>query len=92
MSIRDGGVGPLPYVMTGREWSAPPKIRKENKITLTLTNVRRVVIDAERAGLDPTKTVWLVTRSTSRTMVKVAVGDSVQTIRVAPGRHVYRVS
>lgn len=47
------GVGPTPYAQFTRTWGAAPAVPAENKLTLRLDNVGRVIVDLARAALDP---------------------------------------
>lgn len=54
------GAIPLPHVETSRSWAAPPMIAVENKLTLSMSNLKAATLDLPRAGIDTTRPVTLV--------------------------------
>jgi hypothetical protein len=56
-------VGTLAYTQYERSWAAPAPITAENKLRLTLTNLRSVQVDVARAALDSNTELTLETAS-----------------------------
>ncbi|MES2885566.1 MAG: hypothetical protein V4709_12215 [Pseudomonadota bacterium] len=54
-----GGAVPLPYAETNRSWGAPPAIAVENKLTVSLSNLKAATLDLPRAGIDTAAPVTL---------------------------------
>ncbi len=89
--LADAGVGPIPYAMVGKDWARGLKIRKQNKISLRLTNVKSVRLDVARAGIDLTRPVTLDVRSTARATIDLMAPGGGWRLRVSPGHRVLRV-
>ncbi len=51
-ALTGGNLGPLAYTERRKVWGPPPKIKKTNSITITATNLRRVVVHPRRARID----------------------------------------
>src|SRR5207253_972158 len=52
-TLTGGHVGTLAYTQYERTWAAAASITPENRLRLTLVNLRSVQVDAARATLDP---------------------------------------
>jgi hypothetical protein len=87
----NGGNGPIPYFEVGNDWATAPKTRKENKITLKLTNVRSVRLDVMRAGIDPGKPIVLDVNTTDVATVQLPVPGAGWTVRVPAGHRILRL-
>ncbi len=85
------GVAGEPWFEIGQDWAAAPKIRKENKITLALNNIRGLRIDLTRTGVDLGKTVLLDIRNTHAAVINVAVPGAGWVVRVPAGERVIRL-
>ncbi|HYB99570.1 MAG TPA: alpha/beta hydrolase-fold protein [Candidatus Limnocylindrales bacterium] len=68
-TLTGGNTGPLAYQEYSRSWSAPAAIPSQNKLQVTLTNLRSVQIDVARAALDPASDLVLATDSDGDTTV-----------------------
>jgi len=62
-TLTGGHVGTLAYTQYQRTWAAPATITPENKLRLTLTNLRSVQVDVARAALDSNAELILDTSS-----------------------------
>jgi hypothetical protein len=91
IEIAQAGNGPIPYVEVGHDWTDAPKLRKENKITLTLTNVRNVRLDVLRTGIDPGRTVVLDLRTDVATRVHLAAAGEGWIVKSPAGNRVLRL-
>ncbi len=85
------GVAGEPWYEIGHDWAAAPKIRKENKVTLKLDNVRNLRIDLTRTGVDVSRTVTLDIRSTHAATISVAVPGAGWIVKVPAGERVIRL-
>lgn len=52
MSAATAGAVPLPHAETSRSWGAPPLQASQNRLTVSLKNLKAATIDLRRAGLD----------------------------------------
>jgi hypothetical protein len=59
------GAAPVPYLETSRAWGPAPPIPVENKLTVKLSNVGRVVLDTGRAGLDLDRSITIALTTSS---------------------------
>ncbi|HYZ93949.1 MAG TPA: hypothetical protein VFA34_16375 [Actinomycetota bacterium] len=90
--VTNAGVGPIPYVEVGNDWADRPKrIRKQNKITLNLTNVRSLRLDVARAGIDASKPITLDVRTSDITTIDVRAPGADWKLRVTPGHRILRL-
>jgi hypothetical protein len=85
------GSEPLPYFELGNDLGPRPRVPKENSITLDLTNVRRVTIDALRAGLDVRAPITLEVQTTDPAVIRVPLPGRTWTISAGPGSRVIRL-
>ena len=68
-TLSGGHVGTLAYTQYQRTWAAPAAATPENKLDLTLTNLRSVQVDVARAALDTNAELLLDTTSDGTTTV-----------------------
>jgi predicted esterase len=76
------------WQIEGRSYRLAPAPRR-NRLTMTLENVARLVVDARRAGLDPTGRVRLRITSDGPASLRFEHDDAV--LRIKPGTHTYRL-
>lgn len=89
VSGQDVGSSPTPYTEVSRSWGEPPRIPRENKLTLGLTNVGSVTLDARRAGLDLDQDVTLDVDATAPGVVRLAGDGRTVAVAMAAGRNTY---
>jgi poly(3-hydroxybutyrate) depolymerase len=87
----DGGVGPIPYFELGQDWGDAPVYPRENSIKLELSNVRKVRVDAARAGIDPRKPLILDVYTSDGATIQVSSPGPDWTVRVDPGHRILRL-
>jgi hypothetical protein len=87
VSVAGSGAGtePLPYVEVNRSWGPAPSIPAENRLTLTLTDVASVHLDADRAGLSTRAPIRLSVTATADGVVHLVSGRRVLDVPVAAG-------
>jgi hypothetical protein len=68
-TLTGGNVGTLAYTQYQRTWAAAASITPENRLSLTLTNLRSVQVDVARAALDSNAELILDTVSDGATTV-----------------------
>jgi poly(3-hydroxybutyrate) depolymerase len=84
----DAGNSPTPYTEVNRSWATPPPIPRENKLTIAMTNVGSVTLDARRAGLDLDAEITLDVDATSAGTLRL-LGERAVDIAVSEGPHTY---
>ncbi|MDD5711554.1 MAG: PKD domain-containing protein [Smithellaceae bacterium] len=79
-----GGLFPLPYAEVGRSWGEAPVIAKENRLDLTITNLKAVRVETVRAMLAPDKrmTVRIISDSVGQLLL---AGDFAPNVTVTSG-------
>jgi len=80
------GAIPLPYNEVSRSWGAPPAITPENKLTLSLTNLKAATIDLPRAGINTAAPLTLVlTADTPGVLMLTGLASGTRPVAYASG-------
>ncbi len=86
------GAIPLSHVEASRSWAAPAAIAVENKLTMTLGNLKAVTLDLPRAGIDTAAPVTLaITADAAGVLSLTGFAGGARSVSYASGSNMIEV-
>jgi dienelactone hydrolase len=86
-----GSAGGSPATITGTRWGATPRRARRNELDLTLTNLRRLRVDARAARLTDSRSLTIRATSSTRATLVLTFGRRRVTVRLGSGRTTHKL-